>query len=123
MVEGDPDLLGAVLENLIGNAWKFTSKRQRAHIEFGNRRTHGWLTFFLRDNEAGFDCAYASKLFQPLQRLHRKSEVEGDGIGLATVHRVIVRHGGRIWAEGQLDQGATFYFTLPNEADSIPSVV
>lgn len=109
---GDPRLIGIVLENLIGNAWKFTSKREHARIEFGGTREAGVSIYFIRDNGAGFDMAYADKLFAVFQRLHLASEFEGTGIGLATVHRVIRRHGGRIWAEGEVGRGAAFYFTL-----------
>ncbi len=108
----DPGLFGVVLENLIGNAWKFTSRRESARIEVGATLHDGRQAFFVRDNGAGFDPAYADKLFAPLQRLHTKDEFPGSGIGLATVHRIVLRHGGQIWAEGAVGQGATFYFTL-----------
>jgi len=108
VAEGDPGLLGVVLDNLLGNAWKFTAKRSNATIEFGLQSG----AFFVRDNGAGFDPKYAKKLFQVFQRLHSENEFEGTGIGLATVYRVIDRHGGRVWAEGQKGQGATFYFTV-----------
>ena len=108
----DPGLLGVVLENLVGNAWKFTSRRERARIEVGEVAHDGRMALFVRDDGAGFDAAYADKLFAPLQRLHTRDEFPGSGIGLATVERIILRHGGRIWAEGAVDQGATFYFTL-----------
>jgi signal transduction histidine kinase len=116
--EGDPQLIRTVLENLIGNAWKFTSKRPRSRIEVGAIPNTGETTFFVRDNGAGFDQAYAKRLFAAFQRLHRASEFPGTGVGLASVQRVVNRHGGRIWAEGALDQGATFYFTLPRAPDS-----
>jgi light-regulated signal transduction histidine kinase (bacteriophytochrome) len=106
---GDPQLLRAVLENLVGNAWKFVSKRADAKIEVGQRDDRA---FFVRDNGAGFDMAYAAKLFLPFQRLHAASEYAGTGIGLATVQRIIRRHGGKIWAEAAVNEGATFYFTL-----------
>ncbi|MGK4004502.1 AAA family ATPase [Sorangium sp. So ce1036] len=115
---GDSHLLKIALENLLGNAWKFTSKRADARIEFGQieggpeeRRDVG-ATYFVRDNGAGFDMKYAAKLFGTFQRLHTEEEFTGTGIGLATVHRIVARHGGRIWAESAVDQGATFYFTL-----------
>lgn len=109
---GDPELLRVVLENLLGNAWKFTRKRTQARIEFGIMHHEGQPTYVVRDNGAGFDMAYADKLFSPFQRLHPPTEFEGTGIGLATVQRVVHRHGGRAWAEGAVGQGATVYFTL-----------
>lgn len=108
----DPQLLQIVLENLLSNAWKFTSKHAQAHIEFGQTRVDGVPAYFVRDDGAGFDRTYASKMFMPFQRLHAVTEFEGNGIGLATVQRIIHRHGGRVWAEGAVERGATFYFTL-----------
>jgi light-regulated signal transduction histidine kinase (bacteriophytochrome) len=100
------------LSNLLGNAWKFTSKTADAVIEFGAVHANGNRSFYVRDNGAGFDMNYASKLFGPFQRLHNSSDFEGTGIGLATVQRVVNRHGGQIWAEGSVGHGATFFFTL-----------
>jgi light-regulated signal transduction histidine kinase (bacteriophytochrome) len=109
---GDARLLRVALQNLLGNAWKFTSREARATIEFGGFSQDGETVYFVRDDGAGFDEAYADRLFGAFQRLHDESEFEGTGIGLATVQRVIHRHGGRIWAEGERGKGATFYFTL-----------
>jgi len=109
---GDSRFLAIVLENLLNNAWKFTRDQPKARVEFDCVRQDGQAVFFVRDNGAGFDMAFASKLFGVFQRLHTSAEFEGTGIGLATVQRIIRRHGGRIWAEGQLGVGATFYFTL-----------
>jgi len=111
-VAGDRSLLRVVLENLLGNAWKFTSKHPRARIEFGITEQDGRTVYFVRDDGAGFDMAYANKLFTPFQRLHGSNEFDGTGIGLATVQRIIYRHGGSVWAEGEVERGATFYFTL-----------
>jgi len=110
--EGDPHLLRIVLENLLGNAWKFTSRKDKARVEVGALKDRGNTTFFVRDNGAGFDMAYADKLFGAFQRLHAASDYAGTGIGLATVQRIILRHGGRVWAEGEVGSGAVFYFTL-----------
>ena len=110
--EGDPRLLRQVLQNLLQNAWKFTAKHAHATIEFGAVGPPGRLVYFVRDDGAGFDPRYAGKLFGVFQRLHPNEEFEGTGIGLAIVHRIVSRHGGRVWAEGDIDQGATFFFTL-----------
>jgi signal transduction histidine kinase len=112
-VHGDRRLISDLLVNLLANAWKFTSRTDNPRIEVGHS-THGSMaTIFVRDNGAGFDMAHEQKLFKPFQRLHGASEFEGTGVGLATVARIIDRHGGRIWAEGKPGQGAVFYFTLP----------
>jgi light-regulated signal transduction histidine kinase (bacteriophytochrome) len=115
VAEGDVGLLKAALENLIGNAWKFTGKRSQAKIEFGTTRHDGISAYIVRDNGAGFDPAYADKLFGAFQRLHDAHEFIGTGIGLATVQRIIHRHGGQVWAESEVGKGATFYFTLSDQ--------
>jgi light-regulated signal transduction histidine kinase (bacteriophytochrome) len=109
----DPRLLRIVAVNLLENAWKFTGRRQQATVEVGLRRNSQLPTYFVRDNGAGFDPAYASRLFGAFQRVHSDREFPGTGIGLAIVQRVIARHGGDVWAESRPEQGATFYFTLP----------
>jgi light-regulated signal transduction histidine kinase (bacteriophytochrome) len=111
--QADEVLLRIMVDSLLGNAWKYTSKKVEATIEFGATEEAGQLVYFVRDNGAGFDMAYADKLFSAFQRLHRESEFAGTGIGLATVQRIINRHGGVIWAEGSVGEGATFHFTLP----------
>ena len=115
---GDPRLLRVVLENLLGNAWKFTERRERARIEFGVVTRDGRPTWFIRDNGAGFDPTLADKLFGPFQRLHSVEEFAGTGIGLATVQRIVRRHGGQVWAQGTVDQGATLWFDLGSETES-----
>ena len=117
-VHGDAALLQIALGNLLGNAWKFTSKRERAVIEFGARILNGAPAIYVRDNGAGFDMTYAGKLFTPFQRLHTGHEFPGSGIGLAIVQRVIRRHNGEAWAEGKRDGGACFYFQLPGTDSS-----
>ncbi len=109
---GDPQLMRVLLENLLGNAWKFTGKKPTAKIEFGVENQNGRQSYFIRDNGAGFDMTYVDKLFGAFQRLHEVTEFPGTGIGLATVKRIIHRHGGTIWAEGQPGEGATFHFTI-----------
>ncbi|PWB50800.1 MAG: hypothetical protein C3F06_11535 [Candidatus Methanoperedenaceae archaeon] len=109
---GDPQMLGIVLENLLGNAWKFTSRHQSARIEFGEKLADGKTAYFVRDDGAGFDMAYADKLFKPFERQHTEVEFPGIGIGLAIVKRIINRHRGKVWAEGEVEKGAIFYFTL-----------
>lgn len=110
---GDPRLLSQVVFNLVTNAWKFTARRELARIQIGGLPGEdGQAVFFVRDNGAGFDMAYASKMFEAFQRMHTASEFEGTGIGLAIVHKIVTRHGGRIWADAQVDRGANFYFTL-----------
>ena len=110
----DARLVGIVLDNLLRNSWKFTSKKPSGRIELGVKDGEdGEAIYFVRDDGAGFDPAYASKLFQPFQRLHTTAAFEGTGIGLAIVNRIVRRHGGRVWAESEPERGATFYFTLP----------
>jgi light-regulated signal transduction histidine kinase (bacteriophytochrome) len=110
---GDAGLLRVVMENLLSNAWKYSRKVVRPRIEFGCRLGATSLIFFVRDNGAGFSMAEAHRLFKPFERLHGSRDFPGTGIGLATVQRIIERHGGRLWAEGAIGQGAIFYFTLP----------
>ncbi len=116
MVNADPQLMQIVLTNLLSNAWKYTGKHTTARIEFGHSEESGSAVFFVRDDGAGFEPAFAEKMFHPFQRLHSQSEFEGTGIGLAIVQRLIHRHGGEIWAEGNVERGATFFFTLPPSA-------
>jgi PAS domain S-box-containing protein len=115
----DPVLARALIENLVANAWKFTGKVAHPRIEFGRVDAHGEQAFFLRDNGAGFDMAFSSKLFGPFQRLHTADEFPGTGIGLATVQRIVHRHGGRVWAVGAVNGGATVYFTCPNRTSGV----
>lgn len=115
LVQGDTGLVSIMLTNLLCNSWKFTSKAKEAKISFGSEMIDGEMAYFIRDNGSGFDMEYADKLFGVFQRLHTSVEFEGTGIGLATVHRIVTRHGGRVWAEGAVDKGATFYFTLPHD--------
>jgi light-regulated signal transduction histidine kinase (bacteriophytochrome) len=117
VAQGDTRLLQILLVNLFSNAWKFTSKHAQAHIEFGSLATETDApVYFVRDDGAGLDMTFADKLFGPFQRLHKIHDFPGNGIGLATVQRIAHRHGGRVWAEGAVEQGATFYFTLKSEA-------
>jgi light-regulated signal transduction histidine kinase (bacteriophytochrome) len=109
---GDPTLLAVIVDNLMSNAWKFTSRRAGATIRFGCDERDGKPVYFVRDNGVGFDMAAAKNLFMPFQRLHSREEFEGTGIGLATVQRVVHRHDGKVWAESAIGNGATFYFTL-----------
>jgi len=109
---GDARLMRVALENMLANAWKFTNGRTPARIEFGRTADTSDAAYYVRDNGAGFDMAYADKLFGAFQRLHDAGKFPGTGIGLATVQRVIRKHGGRIWAEAETDKGATFFFTL-----------
>ncbi|MBI5360265.1 MAG: hypothetical protein HZA48_06745 [Planctomycetes bacterium] len=123
IVQGDENLLKVAMENLLGNAWKFTSKVPEARIEFGATRDNGIVTYFVRDNGAGFEMAYADKLFAPFQRLHSSVEFPGTGIGLATVQRIVHRHNGRVRAESELGKGTVFSFTLmKNETNGKASV-
>ena len=108
----DAKLIEVALSNLLGNAWKFTSKTENARIEFGTIERDGKPVYYVKDNGAGFDQSFSEKLFLPFQRLHTEEEFEGTGIGLASVERVILWHGGKIWAEGKTNEGAAFYFTL-----------
>ena len=112
VVQGDPTLLRMALENLLGNAWKYSARRARRVIAFERARHEGADAFVVRDNGAGFDMRFADRLFGVFQRLHSASEFPGTGIGLASVKRIVLRHGGRIWADGEVDRGASFYFTL-----------
>lgn len=117
VADGEPRLLRVLLENLLDNSWKFTSGHTSARIEFGRTSDEEGSAFFVRDDGAGFDMDYADKLFVPFQRLHTPAEFPGTGIGLARVKRVARQHGGSVWAEGETDKGATFYFTLAKGED------
>jgi light-regulated signal transduction histidine kinase (bacteriophytochrome) len=110
---GDAGLLRVLIENLLGNSWKFTRNHDPARIEFGSAQAQGKTAFFVRDNGVGFDMQYANKLFGAFERLHSPHEYEGHGIGLATVQRIVHRHGGLAWGAGRPGEGAIFYFTLP----------
>jgi PAS domain S-box-containing protein len=112
----DPSLTHVVLENLLGNAWKFTQRRAKAHIEIGHTEEHGEDVYFVQDDGAGFDQRYADRLFRPFERLHDEADFDGTGVGLASVQRIVERHGGRVWAEGRVGEGATFFFTLAPSA-------
>jgi light-regulated signal transduction histidine kinase (bacteriophytochrome) len=112
-VNGDSNLLRLVLENLLSNAWKFTSRCEQAVIEFGRQGMDGQAAFYVSDNGIGFDMRFANQLFRDFQRLHSADEFPGSGVGLANVKRIIQRHGGRVWAVGRTGEGATIYFTLP----------
>jgi signal transduction histidine kinase len=112
VAQGDPLLLEDLLQNLLGNAWKYTSKHAIAHIEFSKFQHENVTIYYVKDDGAGFNMAYSDKLFEAFQRLHNETEFPGEGIGLATVKRIVERHGGRVWAKGAIEKGATFYFTL-----------
>jgi light-regulated signal transduction histidine kinase (bacteriophytochrome) len=116
VADGDCRLVRIVIENLLGNAWKFTRNVAPARIELGAKPGEGETAYFVRDNGAGFDMTYMDKLFRPFQRLHGEAEFPGTGVGLATVRRIIDRHGGRAWATGAVGAGATVYFTLPHSS-------
>src|SRR5512133_986239 len=112
IARADHNLIQIALQNLLDNAWKYSRKKAHTIIEFSSLRKDNQIVYFIRDNGAGFDMKYSDKLFGTFQRLHNASEFEGTGVGLATVQRIIHRHHGTIWAEGEVEQGATFYFTL-----------
>lgn len=121
-VQGDPRLLQLVIDNLLRNAWKYTSKQPAAKIEFGIQSKDEVPVYFVRDNGVGFDPRSANRLFQPFQRLHSSEEFPGNGVGLATVQRIVRRHGGEIWTESQVGKGATFYFTLRQQPNALPAL-
>jgi light-regulated signal transduction histidine kinase (bacteriophytochrome) len=108
----DPNLIRAVWQNLIGNAWKYTSRHESARIEVGASQRAEGTVYWVKDDGAGFDMAYVEKLFSAFHRLHRATEFPGTGIGLTTVRRIVLRHGGDVWGHGEVEKGATFYFTL-----------
>jgi signal transduction histidine kinase len=115
-------LLQVVMENLLSNAWKYSANKVDAVIEFGAQpKADGSTVYFVRDNGAGFSMSFEDRLFQPFQRLHPPDEFPGTGVGLATVQRIILRHGGKIWADAAVDKGATFFFTLPSPASAKPA--
>jgi light-regulated signal transduction histidine kinase (bacteriophytochrome) len=117
VTQADPGLMRVALNNLLGNAWKYTGRRQQALISFSRELRDSQVVFCMRDNGAGFDMSYASKLFAPFQRLHSAREFPGSGMGLACVARVIHKHGGRIWADAKTGEGAAFFFTIPDKPD------
>src|SRR6185369_16035286 len=119
VVDGDRALLTIVMENLLGNAWKYSGRRATAHIEFGIEKNGSETVYFVRDDGVGFDMRFVGKLFRPFQRLHAIGDFEGTGIGLATVQRIVERHGGRVWAESEMEKSATFRFTLAESAASV----
>jgi len=115
LVEGDSGLLEIALQNLLGNAWKYSAKQPAPSISFASRRSNNEIQYYITDNGLGFDMAHSKMLFKPFSRLHVGSDIEGSGIGLATVASILRRHHGRIWAEAYPDKGATFFFTIPNQ--------
>ena len=114
LVTGDPTLLRVLLENLLGNAWKYTGKCRKAEVRFERDPKQAAPTFVVRDNGAGFDMRFADRLFGVFQRLHSANDFQGTGVGLASVRRIVRRHGGEIWAESEVDRGAAFHFSLPS---------
>jgi light-regulated signal transduction histidine kinase (bacteriophytochrome) len=111
-VRADPGLVRVIMDNLLGNAWKFTSKTTDARIEVGRTERDGAAAFYVKDNGAGFDVEHAERLFSPFQRFHKRSDFDGTGIGLATVSRIVTRHDGRVWVDSARGKGATFFFQL-----------